>query len=271
MIATPVFQLRDIAFSYGDLPALDGVSLQIHAGERVALLGANGSGKSTLLRLLDGLYFPTRGEILFQGQPLNPHRFQDEQFAFSFRRSVALLFQNPDVQLFNPTVFDEVAFAPLHLGLSPRQISTMVESVLDAFAIRHLKERPPHWLSGGEKKKVALASILVIDPDVILLDEPTASLDPRSQTAIIDFLASWGNGRKTIITATHDLHMIEDIADRSLVFESGKLIADGPTAEILQDRNLLARSNLIHSHRHRPSPTGLHAHPLLHGDAKNTQ
>jgi len=261
---TPVFQAHGITYSYNEISALHDLSLTIQKGERVALLGANGSGKSTLLRILDALYFPDAGAISFEGESLTEERLRDEAFAFRFRRSVALLFQNPDVQLFNPTVFDEVAFGPLQLRWSHAEIQKRTHEVLEMLGIASLKSRPPHHLSGGEKKKVALASVLILDPEVILLDEPTASLDPRSQTQIIDFLTTWGNGTKTIVTATHDLHMLEDIADRCLIFERGTIIASGSPREILQDQSLLVRSNLIHGHRHALAEQDLHAHPHLH-------
>src|SRR5580658_8244712 len=217
------FQLRDVSFKYETVAAIDGISLDIEAGKRIALLGANGSGKSTLLRLLDALSFPGAGSISFQGQPLSEDRFADDQFAFDFHRRVGLVFQNPDVQLFNPTVFDEVAFGPLQLRWSKSEIVARVNAMLDSLEIAHLKDRPPHRLSGGEKKRVALASVLVLDPEVLLLDEPTAALDPSSQARIVDFLISCGKGAKTVITSTHDMDTLEDIADRCYVFANGRV------------------------------------------------
>jgi cobalt/nickel transport system ATP-binding protein len=247
---TPLYEVRDVTFRYQEAAALQGLSLRIGEGERVALLGANGSGKSTLLRLLDGLYFAESGSVSFRGQQLDEERFAGDEFAYGFRRQVALVFQNPDVQLFNPSVFDEVAFGPLHMGWPRSEVAERVAAALELLGIGALCDRPPHHLSGGEKKKVALASVLVLDPEVILLDEPTASLDPRSQTQLIDFLTRWGDGRKTIVTATHDLHMLEDIAEVCHIFEHGRVVASGTPGEILHDRGLLERSNLIHAHRH---------------------
>src|SRR5580658_7390008 len=192
------FQLRDVSFKYETVAAIDGISLDIEAGKRIALLGANGSGKSTLLRLLDALSFPSAGFISFQGQPLSEDRFADDQFAFDFHRRVGLVFQNPDVQLFNPTVFDEVAFGPLQLRWAKTDIRDRVDEILDRLRIGHLRNRVPQSLSGGEKKRVALASVLVLDPAVLLLDEPTAALDPRSHSEIIDLLIDWGGGAKSV-------------------------------------------------------------------------
>ena len=259
-----IFQLRDVLFKYETVAAIDGISLDIQAGKRIALLGANGSGKSTLLRLLDALSFPVSGSISFQGQPLTEERFAGDQFAFDFHRRVGLVFQNPDVQLFNPTVFDEVAFGPLQLHWPKSEIVARVNAMLDSMEIAHLRDRPPHRLSGGEKKRVALASVLVLDPEVLLLDEPTAALDPRSQSQIIDLLIGWGEGGKTVITATHDLGLVEDIADHCVILQAGKVAAEGNPAELLADQALLQRANLVHAHRHRHGSGITHSHPHTH-------
>lgn len=258
-----LFQLREVAFDYDGIAALRGLSLAIEQGEHLALLGANGSGKSTLLRLMDALCFPSSGEIVFDGQPLTAKRLQDDEFALPFRRRVALVFQNPDVQLFNPTVFDEVAFAPLQLQWPKQELIAKVNATLELMGISHLRDRPPYRLSGGEKKRVALASVIVLDPDVLLLDEPTATLDPRSQSQIIDLLQQWKGSSKTVITATHQLEIVEDIADRLVVLEEGKLLASGTPKEILSNHELLLRANLVHAHRHTHGNV-THSHPHVH-------
>lgn len=260
MTMQPLFEAIDLHYSYGKITALNGLNLSVADGERLAFLGANGSGKSTLLRLLDALYFPSSGQLAFRGANLTEELFDDETFAFQFRRDVALVFQNPDVQLFCPTVYEEVAFGPLQMKWSKEIIRTRVAETLDLLKISHLSDRIPHHLSGGEKKKVALASALILDPQVILLDEPAAALDPRSQMQIIDFLIEWGSKSKTIITATHDLHTLEDIADRCVVFEQGAIIASGAPHDILHDQDLLRRSNLMHSHRRSRITVPGHVH-----------
>jgi cobalt/nickel transport system ATP-binding protein len=151
-----MFQVDQVTFRYGSVVALNKVSLDIQEGRRSALLGANGSGKSTLLRMLDGLCFPDSGAISFRGDKIDPLTLEDDKFAQAFRRRVGLVFQNPDVQLFNPTVFDEVAFGPLQMRWSKNDIRDRVESTLETLEITHLKDRPPHRLSGGEKKRVAI-------------------------------------------------------------------------------------------------------------------
>ncbi|MEI8309012.1 MAG: ABC transporter ATP-binding protein, partial [Chloroflexales bacterium] len=264
-VAEIVFDVQQVTYRYtADVTALNGVSLTIPRGRRVAIMGANGSGKSTLLRILDGLYFPTTGRALAFGDELSEERFQDDPFAFAFRRRVALVFQNPDVQLFNPTVFDEVAFGPLQMRWPKDEIRRKVADMLDLMQITHLKDRSPHRLSGGEKKRVALASVLILDPEVLLMDEPTAALDPRSQSQVVDFLVGWGGGAKTVITTTHDLDIVEEIADDAFIFQGGLIVAEGTPAALLRDDDLLQRTNLIHSHRHAHTDGQLHAHPHRH-------
>ena len=265
---SPLFELRDVGFDYDGIPALRGLSLQIDCGQRLALVGANGSGKSTLLRILDGLYSPTQGALYFDGQEVTAQLLQRDDFALPFRRRVGLVFQNPDVQLFNPTVFDEIAFAPLQLGWSREQVLSRVEQTLDYMRLTSLRDRPPYRLSGGEKKRVALASVLVLDPEVLLLDEPTATLDPRSQSEVIDLIQEWKGSSKTVISATHQLEIVEDIADRMLVLEEGRVAASGTPAEILSNRDLLLRANLVHAHRHSHNGV-VHSHPHIHTHSKH--
>lgn len=258
-----LYDLRDVTFRFEEVTALDRLTLTIAAGKRVALLGANGSGKSTLLRLLDGLCFPESGAVRFDGQELSEARLEDRDIEMGFRRRVAFVFQNPDVQLFNPTVFDEVAFGPLQLQWPRERVLEKVEAALESLGLQELRDRAPHRLSGGEKKRVALASVLVADPDVLLLDEPTASLDPRSQSWMIDFLVGCA-GTKTVVAATHDLEILEDIADHCVVLESGAVVAQGAPRPLLEDVALLQRTGLIHVHRHVHESGVVHAHPHLH-------
>ena len=260
-----LFEVDHLTYRYEGVTAVDDLSLAISEGSRVALLGANGSGKSTLLRLLDGLIFGQSGSITFRGDDVSEEHMVDDEFALPFRRTVGMIFQNPDVQLFNPTVFDEVAFGPLQLRWPKQQIRERVDEILERLRIGHLRNRIPQRLSGGEKKRVALASVLVLDPAVLLLDEPTAALDPRSQSEVIDLMVEWGGGSKSVITATHDLGDLEDIADRCYVLDSGRLAAEGTPAEILADRELLQRTNLVHAHRHRQGEA-VHTHP--HGGGR---
>lgn len=260
---TPAFELDAVSFRYPESPALESLTLSIAPGECVAVLGANGSGKSTLLRVLAGLAFPTQGNVRFQGRPLTEAALAQAPFGLEFRRRVGVLFQNPDAQLFNATVADEVAFGPLQMGWPKVEILHRVQTAMRTLGIEPLKDRPPHRLSGGEKKRVALASVLVLDPDVLLLDEPTAALDPQSQGEIIDFLFD-GLGEKTVIITTHSLQVAHEIADRCVVLDAGRLAASGPADEILADESLLQRTHLLHVHRHRHTSGATHSHPHRH-------
>jgi cobalt/nickel transport system ATP-binding protein len=258
------FEAEELSFAYGPVAALRGLSLRVRPGERIALLGANGSGKSTLLRLMDGLLFAQHGTLRHRGTPLTEATLADDQFAHAFRRRVGLVFQNPDVQLFNPTVFDEVAFGPLQMGWKREEILERVHRTLAWIGAEHLKDRAPYRLSGGEKKRVALASVVVLDPEVLLLDEPASLLDPRSQSQLIELLEDWSGGGKTILTATHQLETLEEIAERAVVLAEGAVAADGTPAEILSDAALLESANLIHRHRHRHGGvTHRHSSPFL--------
>jgi cobalt/nickel transport system ATP-binding protein len=257
IVPEPVFELQDVVYRYdSSVTALHGLSLALPAGAHVALLGANGSGKSTLLRILDGLYFPQAGSVRVFGDPLTEQRLQDEDFAFDFRRKVALVFQNPDVQLFSASVFDELAFGPLQLRWPKEEIRARVAETMEMFDIAHLKDRPPHRLSGGEKKRVALASALVIGPEVVLLDEPTAGLDPQSRGQLLDILAGWRSGTKTVVIATHDLDAVAEIANHCVVLHQGELAAAGIPAVLLGDEELLRRTHLIRAIKQgRDEPT----------------
>lgn len=240
----PLLKAEGAVYRYGSIPAIQGLSMEVHAGERIVLLGANGSGKSTLLRMFDGLLFPQEGSLSFAGRLLNEETLNNDEFCFEFRRRVALLFQDADAQLFNPTVFDEVAFGPMQLDWPWDRVAGRVEAELEAMRIPHLRDRPPYQLSGGEKKRVALASVLVLDPEVLLLDEPTAAMDPRSQDELLDLLLQMPANR-TIISATHNLALSRHLATHCYVMNEGQIAAEGPLDAILADRPLLERTNLI--------------------------
>lgn len=267
-----IFDLRNVSYSYlGKIDALKEISLSISPGEQVCIMGANGSGKSTLLAIIDGLVFPSAGEYYAFGQPVYEETFdsiKDNEFRYYFRKKVGFVFQNSDVQLFSPTVFEEIAFGPLQLDLPKEEVVSRVEDVIDIMDISKLRDRAPHTLSGGEKKKVCIASVLAINPDVLLLDEPTAGLDPRTQLWLIELLQELGKAGKTIITATHDLDIIEQISNRAVVIgEDHRVKVDRGTKAVLNDIELLLAANLIHKHMHRHGAMvhqHLHAHQEGH-------
>jgi cobalt/nickel transport system ATP-binding protein len=162
-------------------------------------------------------------------------------------------------------VFDEVAFGPLQLRWPKDEIRRKVAEMLDLMQITHLKDRSPHRLSGGEKKRVALASVLILDPEILLMDEPTAALDPRSQSQVVDFLVDWGGGAKTVITTTHDLDIVETIADHAYIFQNGRVVTQGLPTVLMRDEALLQQTNLVHAHRHAHATGEVHVHHHLHG------
>jgi cobalt/nickel transport system ATP-binding protein len=246
----PAFELRGVRYVYGGRQvALDGIDLRIERGEQVVLLGANGSGKSTLLKLLDGIVGPTAGELRAIGRDVAAVAAGMD--AYRFHREVGLVFQDPDIQLFSATVRDDVAFGPLQLGWSKDEVREAIDESLAQMEISHLADRAPFELSGGEKKRAAIASVLSLRPDVLLLDEPTAALDPRTKWLLVNLIRKLGERGKTLITATHELDIVPIIAKRVVVIgENRRVLADGPTEEILADRDLLIRANLIHEHLH---------------------
>jgi cobalt/nickel transport system ATP-binding protein len=271
--AEPVFELHDVRYRYGGRQtALDGIDLRIERGERVALLGANGSGKSTLLKLLDGIIAPSDGTMRALGRDVAA--VADGLDAFRFHREIGLVFQDPDVQLFSATVFDDVAFGPLQLGMSQDEVRVACDEAMRQMDIAHLAGRAPFELSGGEKKRAAIASVLSLGPEVLLLDEPTASLDPRTKWVLVNLIRRLGQGGVTLVTATHELEIVPLIAERVVVLgENRRVMGDGTPDEILGDRDLLLRANLIHEHLHEHDGTRhSHDHDLEHheGDEVGT-
>jgi cobalt/nickel transport system ATP-binding protein len=223
-------------YTYPDgTKGLNGVSFRISHGESVALVGENGAGKSTLLLHLNGYLWATRGQLRIGDYPLT----QDNLVAV--RRSVGMVFQNPDDQLFMPTVFDDVAFGPLNLGLGKLEVEAKAVQALETVGAGHLRKRPPYKLSQGEKRSVAIATVLAMSPDILVMDEPTSSLDPRSRRRLIKLLKTF---KHTKIIATHDLDMAMDLCERTIVLHQGQITADGPTLKLFQDQELLNRSSL---------------------------
>jgi len=247
-----LLEVESDCYAYAaDIPALAGIYLTAGVGERVVAQGANGCGKTTLLKLLAGLLFAQQGSYRAFGREITEPLLSRDPFGMYFRKEVGVLFQNVDAQLFNPTVEDEIAFGPLQFNHPPDAVRRTVQDGLDRFGLRGLAGRPPFALSGGEKKKVALAAMLAVDPQVLLLDEPTAGLDPRSSRVLVDLILEAQTQGKTVVTSTNDLHIVPEIAGRVVVFgEDRRILASGPPERILQDRALLRAANLIHRHRH---------------------
>jgi len=264
--AAPDFELTAVRHEYrAGGASLAGIDLTIRPGEHVAVVGANGTGKSTLLKMLDGLVFPSAGEIRAFGAPLTEDALEDPAYRRDFRARVGYVFQEADVQLFCSDAFDELAFGPIQLGLPEDEVRRRVREAAEELHIEKLLDRPPYTLSGGEKKRVAIASIITMQPRVLLLDEPTSALDPRSQVWLLDLLEDWRREGRTVVMATHDLSAAAEAADRIVVLsEEHTLVADGTPDEVLTQRELLLAVNLIHEHTHRHASTA-HRHAHAHG------
>jgi cobalt/nickel transport system ATP-binding protein len=256
-----IFELAAASLSVDGRPVLRDLSFSVAGGERVVVLGVNGCGKSTLLKLLDGLVFATGGEVRFGGSPLHARTLGDPSFRRRFRGEVGFLFQNVDAMLFNPTVADEIAFGPRQLGLD--DVEGRVARQADLLGVTALLPRPPFELSGGEKKRVALAALLACDPRVLLLDEATANLDPAWAGRLVDLLAARAD--LTVVAATHNLSVAEELGSRALLLATDRpgLLFDGPTAALVRDPLLLVRSGLAHRHHHTHQGTD-HAHFHVH-------
>ena len=259
------FELKDVHFSYiGKFSALCGVDLAVEKGSKISVIGANGTGKSTMLAMLDALFFPDKGTIKAFGIELNEGLFRGADFAASFRRKVGFVFQNPDVQLFCPTVREDIIFGPLQLGVREAEVKKRLDKIVYEFHLGGLLDRAPYQLSIGEKKKVAVASVIAIEPEVFLLDEPTAGLDPQTTRDIIDLILKEHEKGKTIIPATHDLHIIKEVSDTVHVLgEAKNIIRSGTPHEILSDNSFLKENILVHIHPHKHKDK-VHVHPHLH-------
>lgn len=210
--------------------ALHGVTFRLTHGEKTALVGANGAGKSTLLLHTDGLLLPTSGQVVVGGIAITPKTLR------LVRQSVGLVFQDPDNQLFMPTVEEDVAFGPANMGLTREEIERRVAAALEAVGALHLRKSAPYHLSGGQKKSVSIATVLAMEPSILVLDEPTSNLDPRARRLIIEQLRGFGH---TTLIATHDMEMVLELCDRTLVMQQGRIVADGPTREVFSDLKLL--------------------------------
>jgi cobalt/nickel transport system ATP-binding protein len=238
MVDTVVSANR-VKFSYpAGVAAINDVSLEILKGERVAILGPNGSGKSTLMLLIAGLLTPKSGEIKVFNKATASKEFQ------KLRQKIGVVFQDPDDQLFTPSVIEDIEYGPKNLRLPESDIKTRSNHVLDKMGIRHLRDRPPHRLSFGEKKKVSLATALVMKPELLLLDEPTANLDLLSRRGFISTVNELNTAGTTVVISTHDVEALFELADRVVVISHGSIVGEGATFKVLQDLPLLESAGL---------------------------
>jgi cobalt/nickel transport system ATP-binding protein len=242
-VSTPVIEIHGLGYRYPDgTVALSDIDLHIHEGERVALLGPNGAGKTTLILHMNGIHLPQTGSVAVSGYPIT-----DDNLIEIWRR-VGIVFQDPDDQLFMPTVQQDVAFGPANLGLQGAELDDRVAAALASVEVTDLADRPPNHLSFGQKRRVAIAGVMAMEPEILILDEPTSNLDPASRndlTSILDGLDV------TRLIVTHDLLYALEVCERSLIIDVGRIVADGPTRDVLGDSDLLAQHRLA-------LPAGLH-------------
>ncbi|MCD6384540.1 ABC transporter ATP-binding protein [Candidatus Sumerlaeota bacterium] len=233
---TPVLRLKDVYYTYPDgVESLRGVSLEVYRDEKVGLVGPNGAGKSTLMTVVIGIRIPRTGEVEVLGQVLNPKTRRE------IRRRAGLVFQDPDDQLFCPTVFDEVAFAPINMGYPEEQVTEMVARALKQVDLEGYERRSSFHLSIGERKRLAFATVLSYSPEILLIDEPSANLDPQHRRQTINLLKSLP---QTMLIATHDLDLVLDVCERCFVINRGRIVADGDVESILTDEQLLLSNGL---------------------------
>ena len=236
-----MLEVKNIKYSYNkDYQALKGVSLKVEDGEMVALLGKNGAGKSTLFLHLNGIYEPDEGQVFIDGEVLK----YDKKTLLKFRQNVGIVFQNPDDQIFAPTVEEDVAFGPLNLGLPMEEVQKRVTESLARVGMSGYEKKAPHHLSGGQKKRVAIAGILAMQPKIMVLDEPTAGLDPQGVTALTKLLKELNEEGITIIISTHEVNLVPDYAKKVFVLVDGLLIAEGTPKEIFSQPEILEQANL---------------------------
>ncbi|MGL4760458.1 MAG: energy-coupling factor ABC transporter ATP-binding protein [Sarcina sp.] len=241
-----MIKLEDVYFAYKDAVVLREINLEIKAGEAIALIGPNGSGKSTFLKLINGLVHQGKGKYIFDGDEVTEKKLENSTYSKKFHQKVGFIFQNSDAQLFNSTVYEEIAFGPRQMGLSEEEVERRVADCLSLLGIEKLKDRQPYNLSGGEKKKVAMASVLSLNPDILVLDEPMNEIDPKGKRFLREFLIKLRDSGKTLICSTHEFGYIEGIFNRVLVFsEDHEIVRDGDYNEVLADKDFLIECNIL--------------------------
>jgi cobalt/nickel transport system ATP-binding protein len=259
-----MFELIDVSYAYEGNDALCGVSLTIERGESVSLLGPNGCGKSTLLKLLCGVLSPDAGTIRFNGAEISKKTLSDVKRAKAFHQRVGFVFQNSDAQLFCASVFEEIAFGPRQMGLSESEVERRVNDCIELLNLRDFAERSPYHLSGGEKRKVAIAAVLAMNPDVLVLDEPMNGLDPKTERWLAGFLLDLHRAGKTLVTSTHDLELVQELSRRAILFDGAHTVAaDLPTEQLLDNIGLLREVNLVDKYYHKHGDGG-HVHFHTH-------
>ncbi|MBM7833414.1 energy-coupling factor ABC transporter ATP-binding protein [Clostridium sardiniense] len=241
-----MIKLENVHFSYKDKIALRDINIEIKEGESVALIGPNGCGKSTLLKILNGILNPEEGKYIFDDDDITEKKLNDSTFSKSFHKRIGFIFQNSNAQLFCSTVYDEVAFGPRQMGLSENEVQKRVNDCLELLDIKDLKDREPYNLSGGEKKRVAIASVLSLNPEVLVLDEPLNEIDPKGKKFIRELLIKLNESGKTIICSTHEFGYVKGVFKRGIVFsEDNHIIKDDDFEKIFEDIEFLEKNNIL--------------------------
>lgn len=241
-----MIRLENLQFSYKDKVALKDINIKINEGEFVALIGPNGCGKSTLLKILNGILIAKKGKYIFNGDEITEKKLNDSKFSKKFHKKIGFIFQNSNAQLFCSTVYDEIAFGPRQMGASEEVVRSRVMDCLELLDIENIKDREPYNLSGGEKKRVAIASILSLNPEVLVLDEPLNEIDPKGKRFLRELLIKLNESGKTIICSTHEFGYIKGIFKRGIVFsENHEVIRDDDFIKILDDVEFLEENNIL--------------------------
>lgn len=241
-----MIRLENLQFSYKDKAALKDINIKINEGESVALIGPNGCGKSTLLKILNGILIAKKGKYIFDGDEITEKKLNDSKFSKKFHKKIGFIFQNSNAQLFCSTVYDEVAFGPRQMGLTEDVVRSRVMDCLELLDIEELKDREPYNLSGGEKKRVAIASVLSLNPEVLVLDEPLNEIDPKGKRFLRELLIKLNESGKTIICSTHEFGYIKGVFKRGIVFsENHEVIRDDDFSKILDDVEFLEENNIL--------------------------
>ena len=261
-----MIHIKNVSYSYDDnICALKDIDLNIEQGEAVALIGVNGSGKSTIMKIINGLVSPDKGSYFFENEEITYKKLQNQKFSKTFHKKIGFVFQNSEVQLFCSNVYDEIAFGPRQMGMNEIEVDKRVNDCLTLLSIQDLKNRTPYHLSGGEKRKVAIACVLSLNPDVLVLDEPMNGLDPRTQRWLVEFLVQLSKAGKTLITSTHNLELVSEISNRAILFdENHKIVADMPTEKLLEDIELLKKVNLVDEYYHSHEGHNGNGHKHFH-------
>ncbi len=241
-----MIEIKKISYCYGKEKVLEDIEIDIKKGESVALIGPNGSGKSTLIKIINGIFFPKKGSYIYKGQEITEKSLSDSTFKKIFHKSIGFIFQNSEVQLFCTDVYDEIAFGPRQMGLSEEVVAKRVEDCIKLLEVDAIRGKAPFELSGGEMKRVAIASILSMNPEVLVLDEPLSNLTPRGKRFLKELFIKLNRSGKTILCATHDLNFVEEVFDRVILLsEEHKVVVDDGVKSVLANKKLLEENYII--------------------------